>query len=249
MHIASGDHAVLGEPSVELAPEVAGLLPIGRVVGGRGSRGRRGPDGPGWRGRRQSRRRRPSRWGRPPGCGGKARPELPQVASSGSASANPSPEVAPVTAELYQPTLVLMSVLFMPQATTLRRASPGPGSGHRHVAPHLEHLGAAPADQQRRPHRLGKGDAGGPRSSPRSPVGGVGHRSPLGRSPTIRRWGVEVLIVWEEVGHHLLHPGRSVGQVDRGLRLGLEPVGVAQVLVERAPVPPAHLVTGGRAPS
>ena len=41
----------------------------------------------------------------------------------------PSPEVADVTARLYHPTRVLMSVLFIPQAATRTSTSPRPGLG------------------------------------------------------------------------------------------------------------------------
>ena len=60
---------------------------------------------------------------------GNDRPLRPQAESSGSASANPSVAVADVTARLYQPTRVLMSVLFIPQAATRTSTSPGPGEG------------------------------------------------------------------------------------------------------------------------
>ena len=60
---------------------------------------------------------------------GKASPRRPQPESWASASANPSPVVAAVTARLYHPTRVLMSVLFIPQAATRTSTSPGPGLG------------------------------------------------------------------------------------------------------------------------
>ena len=56
-------------------------------------------------------------------------PLRPQPESSASASANPCEEVADVTERLYQPTRVLMSVLFIPHAATRTSTSPWPGRG------------------------------------------------------------------------------------------------------------------------
>ena len=66
---------------------------------------------------------------------GNRSPPRPQVASSARASLNPAPEVAPVTDRLYQPTRVLMSVLFTPHAaTSISTSSPateGTGTSSR----------------------------------------------------------------------------------------------------------------------
>ena len=51
------------------------------------------------------------------------------MASSARASLNPSPDVAPVTDRLYQPTRVLISVLFTPQAATSISTPSPPGLG------------------------------------------------------------------------------------------------------------------------
>ena len=60
---------------------------------------------------------------------GNDRPRRPQPESWVSASSKPSPKVADVTARLYHPIRVLMSVLFIPQAATRTSTSPRPGLG------------------------------------------------------------------------------------------------------------------------